>query len=209
MIFYSNASIFHHKPVTKNQEIHLIMDLKKMRANDGSSSALLLMSRSTQNRHFRNFFMGFSYLLIFILLSVCILFFFPFLSSYIKPYSHFNNPSLEFQVEVQVPNTTISQSSQGNCTYYTCFDVYKCSHTRNGKIKVYVYPTVEYVDEDGVPITKKITKEFYRILKTIINSQYFTSDPNEACVFIPSIDLLNQNRIRPKEVGKALALLPQ
>nr|CAG4641480.1 EOG090X01LY [Eurycercus lamellatus] len=60
----------------------------------------------------------------------------------------------------------------------------------------------------GVPVTKKISQEFYSLLQTITNSPYYTLDPTEACLFIPSIDLLNQNRIRPKEVGKALAILP-
>ena len=72
-----------------------------------------------------------------------------------------------------------------------------------------MYPLVEFVDEDKVPVTKKITQEFYNILKAITKSVYFTSNPDEACLFIPTIDLLNQNRIRPKDVGKALASLPQ
>nr|CAG4634630.1 EOG090X01LY [Alona affinis] len=73
---------------------------------------------------------------------------------------------------------------------------------------IYVYPLMEFVDEEHVPVTKKITQEFYSLLQTITKSSYFTSNPNEACLFIPTIDVLNQNRIRPKEVGKALASLP-
>lgn len=71
-----------------------------------------------------------------------------------------------------------------------------------------MYPLVEYVDKDKVPITKKITLEFHNMLKAIAKSVYFTPDPDKACLFIPTIDLLNQNRIRHKDVGKALASLP-
>jgi len=60
----------------------------------------------------------------------------------------------------------------------------------------------------GIPITKKISQEYYDLLQAINNSPYITDDPSQACLFIPSIDLLNQNRIRPKEVSKALGSLP-
>nr|CAG4635959.1 EOG090X01LY [Eubosmina coregoni] len=63
-------------------------------------------------------------------------------------------------------------------------------------------------EELGIPITEKISQEFHDLLQAISNSPYITDDPSQACVFIPSIDLLNQNRIRPKEVAKALSSLP-
>jgi glucuronyl/N-acetylglucosaminyl transferase EXT2 len=52
-----------------------------------------------------------------------------------------------------------------------------------------------------------LTKEFYTIIQTIVNSPYYTSNPNEACLFVPSIDLLNQNLINENLVGKSLATL--
>lgn len=157
---------------------------------------------------FRHFFIGFAYVLLFAAVtSICILCF-PFFS-YRKPLLLLDRDSLDHLTEITVSHTSLSHSTQTNCTYYTCFNVYKCSHTQSGNIGVYVYPLFEYVDEDGVPVTKKITQEFYDLLKAVTKSQYFTSDPKEACLFIPSIDLLNQNRLRPKDVGKALTLLPQ
>jgi len=66
----------------------------------------------------------------------------------------------------------------------------------------------KHIDLDGIPIGRKMSKEYHSILKAIIDSQYYTKYPEEACVFVPSIDTLNQNRFRVKETSQALALLP-
>ena len=169
-----------------------------------------ISSRSTKSLSFRNFFVGFAYILMFIFLSVSFFIWFPYRNHHNRlPSILLDRASLDHLTEIIILNTSSSSTSQKNCTYYTCFDVYKCSHTHSGRIGVYLYPLVEFVDEDKVPVTKKITQEFYNILKAITKSVYFTSNPDEACLFIPTIDLLNQNRIRPKDVGKALASLPQ
>lgn len=72
----------------------------------------------------------------------------------------------------------------------------------------YVYPMIRYVDEEHVAI-KPMSKEFYEIIDAILNSEYYTSDPDEACIFIPPIDTLNENNLRKDEIAKALAMLPQ
>jgi len=66
-----------------------------------------------------------------------------------------------------------------------------------------------HVDEDFIPIGGKTSKEYHTILSAIVESQYYTTNPEEACVFVSSIDTLNQNRFRVKETSQALALLPQ
>lgn len=65
-----------------------------------------------------------------------------------------------------------------------------------------------YVDEEHVAI-RPMSKEFYEIIDTILNSEYYTSDPDEACILIPPIDTLNENNLRKEEIAKALAMLPQ
>lgn len=90
-----------------------------------------------------------------------------------------------------------------NCSFYDCFNVYRCGNHQN-KVTIYVYPLTQYSEEKS---TTWISKEFYKILKTLIDSPYYTSNPNEACIFVPSIDLLNQNLIDKNLVGKALASL--
>ena len=47
-----------------------------------------------------------------------------------------------------------------------------------------------------------LTTEYYEMLEAVYSSPYYTEDPSEACLFLPSIDLLNlqeqvlQNLIR-------------
>uniref|UniRef100_U5EZH6 Exostosin-2 n=1 Tax=Corethrella appendiculata TaxID=1370023 RepID=U5EZH6_9DIPT len=106
----------------------------------------------------------------------------------------------------------LARAHNPNCSYWDCFDVYKCGQktalaNEQERILIYVYPLKEYIDSDRKQAFV-LTKEFYQILKTIVNSRYYTPNPNEACLFVPSIDTLNQNRIDVNLVGKALASLP-
>jgi len=66
----------------------------------------------------------------------------------------------------------------------TCFDWSKCA---NRNPKVYVYPT-----DPNVIISPAYTK----ILKVIRDSYYYTEDPNEACLFILSLDTTDRDRLR-------------
>lgn len=95
----------------------------------------------------------------------------------------------------------LSRSRNTNCSYYDCFNVYKCGHK---DITIYIYPIKEFSD---LKSTTSLTKEFYEILNIIRKSPYYTTDPTKACIFVPSIDTLNQNRIDVNLVGKALASL--
>ena len=101
----------------------------------------------------------------------------------------------------------LPRSRNSNCSYWDCLNVYRCGQRNLDKITIYMYPIQEFVDEDGKRATQ-LSKEFYTILKTIVNSPYYTANPNEACIFIPSLDILNQNRIDTNLVGKSLASLP-
>ncbi|XP_017788520.1 PREDICTED: exostosin-2, partial [Habropoda laboriosa] len=101
----------------------------------------------------------------------------------------------------------MADTTNVSCTYFSCFNVYRCGSQGN-KLLVYVYPPKIYVDSLERPIASQITKEFYQILTTIISSKFYTPNPYEACIFIPSIDTLNQNRIKLQEVSQALKALP-
>ncbi|XP_063970876.1 exostosin-2-like [Lytechinus pictus] len=94
------------------------------------------------------------------------------------------------------------------CHYHDCFDVYRCGSDTN-RISVYIYPMRKYVDESGVPITGQISREFYEVLNAIANSPFYTSNADQACLLVPSIDLLNQNTMRVKEMGQVLNRLPR
>ena len=123
--------------------------------------------------------------------------------------------SLSFLTEHSIETVTIAsplaRESQLNCTYYTCFDVYRCGFRNNGhqpQISVYVYPPVRYVDDVGVPVALPMSAEYAELLKTIVHSEFYTPDPNAACILVPSIDMLNQNDLRLGYVSRVLASLP-
>lgn len=80
------------------------------------------------------------------------------------------------------------------CTMSTCFDVTKCRVKGEHHFKVYVYPSPEGV---------KKSKLFDKILSTIRTSPFMTSDPHEACLFVPSIDVLDRD-VHSKDYFKNL-----
>lgn len=114
-------------------------------------------------------------------------------------------------------DSELPRAHNDNCSFWDCFNVYRCGE----KLSIYVYPLIDYVgandnnDKEHTANTKEYTstlaalsKEFYEILKIIIESPYYTSDPKAACILVPSIDTLNLNRISTGLVAKALARLP-
>ena len=79
--------------------------------------------------------------------------------------------------------------SPANCTMGRCFDAGKC----RGEFRVYVYP-----DSEGVKVSG-LYRKFLRILR---NSQYYTSNPDEACVLVPSWDTLDRDKLSDEYVMK-------
>lgn len=102
----------------------------------------------------------------------------------------------------------LAMPTNPQCSYWDCFNVYRCGHTGHDRITVYVYPLRKFVDENNVPATEVMSKEYFLILEAIINSKYYTANPKEACLFVPSIDTLNQDRLRINLTSKALQSLP-
>ncbi|XP_076083727.1 exostosin-1b-like [Mytilus galloprovincialis] len=75
---------------------------------------------------------------------------------------------------------TASESKKQRCRMETCFDFNKCKLG----FKVYIYP-----------IQERVSETYSKILRTIQNSIYYTSDPEQACVFILSIDTLDRDTL--------------
>lgn len=93
------------------------------------------------------------------------------------------------------------------CLFHTCLSVYDCGYNDRSKISVYIYPVRRWVDSKQVPITLPHSKEFRQVIEAIVDSEYYTSSPERACLFIPSVDMLNQNNIRLQESGQVLSSL--
>lgn len=120
---------------------------------------------------------------------------------------NFNRISLDFNdiTDIKLPDgADRSKARRSNCSIWTCVDPYRCGHDR---ISIYVYPLAEYFDANSGSEAAPLTQEFYQILSTIVKSPYYTSNPNQACLFVPSIDLINQNNINIDLVNRALASL--
>ncbi|KAB0802721.1 hypothetical protein PPYR_04907 [Photinus pyralis] len=106
-----------------------------------------------------------------------------------------------------VDDSPSSRPHNSKCTYWDCFNIYRCGRTGHDRIAIYVYPLKKYVDSKGVPIVEVMSKEYYMILQSIIESKYYTANPQEACLFVPSIDTLNQERIQANLTSRALESL--
>jgi glucuronyl/N-acetylglucosaminyl transferase EXT2 len=52
-----------------------------------------------------------------------------------------------------------------------------------------------------------ITKDFLAILESIVESDFYTEDPKEACVFVPAINLINEAQVDPEAGARALPLI--
>ncbi|KAL5966879.1 Exostosin-1b [Taenia solium] len=76
---------------------------------------------------------------------------------------------------------TISDAKYySRCTMNTCFDSSRCL-----KFKVYVYP-----DDPRAP---KVSENYRKILDAIRRSPFYTANPREACLFVPSLDTLDRD----------------
>ena len=53
-----------------------------------------------------------------------------------------------------------------------------------------------------------MSEELFEILETVYNSPYYTSDPNQACLFLPSVDLLNTRNVDKRLIASVLYSLP-
>lgn len=89
-------------------------------------------------------------------------------------------------------------SQTAKCRMETCFDRTKCLKD----FKVYVYP---------IRPGEKLCPLFAKILKVIKESSFYTDNPSEACLFIPSVDSLDRDRISPdyvRRLGEKIRSLP-
>lgn len=148
-----------------------------------------------------------------VFLVCCVLF---FVSQVIRIYSyHRSNKNIlsikHAPVELLAPGQRPALPRNPNCTFWECFDIYNCHPMRGDKIGVYVYPLKNYVNsaDPDAPPPFPLTREYYAMLEAITHSEFYTPDPRLACIFVPSIDLLNQILVEDtKLAGQALNELP-
>ncbi|XP_013413641.1 exostosin-1a isoform X1 [Lingula anatina] len=71
------------------------------------------------------------------------------------------------------------------CRMETCFDFGRCSKG----FKIYVYPT-----------TEQVSVHYVKILNSLRDSRYYTTDPDEACIFFLAIDTTDRDTLSPSYV---------
>lgn len=166
-------------------------------------------NNSVITNQYKNFFIAVFLTLIISILTTVTILFLSFTSEGNNRYQKISLSSIRTIPEVLIYDKVLLPSPRNDkCTYWDCFNVYHCGQTGHDRISIYVYPVRKYVDERGTPATQIMSQEFYLILKTIIDSKYYTADPSKACIFVPSIDMLSQSRFQSNLTSRALNILP-
>ncbi|XP_012991126.1 exostosin-1c isoform X1 [Esox lucius] len=80
--------------------------------------------------------------------------------------------------------TSIYKDSR--CRMETCFDFTRCRRRGRDGFRVYVYPS-----EKG----ERVSESYRKILTSIGESRYSTTDPREACLFVLGIDTLDRDQL--------------
>ncbi|XP_076128101.1 exostosin-1 [Alosa pseudoharengus] len=78
------------------------------------------------------------------------------------------------------------------CRMDTCFDFARCERG----FKVYLYPPAN---------GEKISESYQKILTAIEDSRFYTTDPQEACLFVLSIDTLDRDQLSAQYVHNVKA----
>ncbi|CAO1377358.1 unnamed protein product [Diamesa serratosioi] len=103
-------------------------------------------------------------------------------------------------ISVQKPPTNYKTT----CSMETCFDYTKCYDN----FLVYVYPPEPLNSLGQAP---SISPNYQKILTAIIESRYYTSDPDKACLFVLGIDTLDRDSLSEdlvRNVPQRLQRLP-
>ena len=95
------------------------------------------------------------------------------------------------------------------CHFHTCFEINNCQFSLSDKIGIYVYPNYVYMYvNDTHPQDIVTSREYKDILETIMSSEYYQPLPYKACVFVSSVDTLNQQRMNVSLISDILHGLP-
>ncbi|XP_067627154.1 exostosin-2 [Eurosta solidaginis] len=103
-------------------------------------------------------------------------------------------------------NNDLPKERDESCRLWDCMNLYRCGQRGHDRLTVYVYPLQEYTDDGSGKTISILTREYYQILEAVVRSRYYTPNPNDACLFLPSIDSLNANLVEPSTIERALAM---
>ena len=86
----------------------------------------------------------------------------------------------------------IEKLDSTTCNRFQCFDSSRCQLDETKQLSYYVYPPLRIIDSSGNVIystSSMISFEYWKLLETLLKSDRLTVNPEDACIFVPSIDL--------------------
>lgn len=86
------------------------------------------------------------------------------------------------------PDHPPSESDTKHCSMETCFDFSKCID----EYLVYVYP---FEPVNSLGSSPPVSSNYQKIVTAIIESRYYTTDPEKACLFVLGIDTLDRDTL--------------
>lgn len=100
--------------------------------------------------------------------------------------------------------------SKTSCLFHTCFEINNCPFGVKDQIKVYVYPEIEFTDEEtNQRYSPSVSLEYKELLSAVKGSPYYEENDSRACVFVTALDTLNQDKVNVGLVSAMLRSLPQ
>lgn len=97
--------------------------------------------------------------------------------------------------------------AQKNCRFNSCFNLFKCHVNYEWNVKVYIYPETRFVTQENKQIFPDTSKEFQQIISAIRESDFWTNNSSEACLFVPNVDILSEKAVLIRPASKALSTL--
>lgn len=104
-----------------------------------------------------------------------------------------------------VPSLDDNQEER-NCDFYSCFDLSRCIHSSSKHMAVHLY------DSQTTNLAAFAqSREHHEMVKAVRSSAYSkeAEGPQKACLFIPSLDLLNLQKLTPSITREYLQQLPK
>ncbi|XP_071494931.1 exostosin-1-like [Diadema antillarum] len=101
----------------------------------------------------------------------------------LRPFDH-SDAVYEHDTQTSTSQRNLAQTAQSKdhkCRMETCFDFSRC---KDG-FKVYIYPINQ----------QKPSQLYSDMLASIRESRYYTANADEACVFVPSLDTLDRDKL--------------
>lgn len=104
-----------------------------------------------------------------------------------------------------VPSLDDNQEER-DCDFYSCFDLSRCIHSSSKHMVVHLYDS-----QTASLAAFAQSREHHDMMKAVRSSAYSkeAEGPQKACLFIPSLDLLNLQKRTPSITREYLQQLPK